>query len=415
MDCSKALEYIHSLRKFKKKTDFSNIKKVLSKLDNPQNNLKFIHVAGTNGKGSVSTYLAEIFKTSGCKTGLFVSPFIIDFCERFQINGVYIDKNDLIKYVKIVKSVSFDLGIELSEFEFITVIAFLHFKTQNCDIVILETGIGGRLDATNVIVKPLCSVITKIDFDHSEILGDTLEKIAFEKCGIIKPNSKVVTTELQAESVKAVITKTCLDKNTKLYYNDVSKISEKSVSVYGNKFLYNDREIKTQLLGEHQFDNAMLSYKAAELLGVDTEVILEGLSKALLPARIEVLRNNPIVILDGSHNPAGVKALCETLNTLKIKDFYAVVAMMRDKDVEESLKIILPYTQKVFVTELPNNPRCISAKELKKISLKFCENTQIIDIEDISRLILLNKPLVVFGSLYFASDVRELLKTINRQ
>ena len=189
MNYTETLNYIHSLGNFSKPPTLERIKAVLQKLGNPQNNFKAIHIAGTNGKGSVSSMLSKVFNLAGYKTALFISPFIIDFCERIQINGNFISEDDICKLAEIVK----DTNIELTEFEFITAIAFLYFSQENCDIAIIETGLGGRLDATNTLENVIANVITKIGLDHTAVLGDTIEKIAYEKCGIIK-NCPVITS-----------------------------------------------------------------------------------------------------------------------------------------------------------------------------------------------------------------------------
>lgn len=407
MEYNEALKFIHSLHKFKKDQSFNSIKQVLHNLGNPQDKLKFVHIAGTNGKGSVSAMIAAALISSGKKTGLYISPFVIEFCERIQINNNFISHSDLIRYVLKVKKASFDFGVELSEFEFITCIAFCFYYDNNCDVVVLETGLGGRLDATNVISSPLLSVITHIDIDHSDILGDTVEKIAVEKCGIIKPDTAVVTTENQYRSVKRIISETAEKNNSQLIFNNLSSVSNKRVALNGNSFRYNGIEYKTRLIGRHQFDNAMLAVTALNILGVQQKYILSGLKNAYQPARVEVIGVNPTVILDGSHNENGISALVDTLRELKIERFNSVICMMKDKQVERSLKNILPLSNEVFVTELPDNPRCLSAPQLAEICKKYNKNVRQISVSDVLSVAKSELPTVIFGSLYLSGEIKK--------
>lgn len=407
MEYNEALKFIHSLHKFKKDQSFNSIKQVLHNLGNPQDKLKFVHIAGTNGKGSVSAMIAAALISSGKKTGLYISPFVIEFCERIQINNNFISHSDLIRYVLKVKKASFDFGVELSEFEFITCIAFCFYYDNNCDVVVLETGLGGRLDATNVISSPLLSVITHIDIDHSEILGDTVEKIAVEKCGIIKHDTAVVTTENQYRSVKRIISETAEKNNSQLIFNNLSSVSNKRVALNGNSFRYNGIEYKTRLIGRHQFDNAMLAVTALNILGVQQKYILSGLKNAYQPARVEVIGVNPTVILDGSHNENGISALVDTLRELKIERFNSVICMMKDKQVERSLKNILPLSNEVFVTELPDNPRCLSAPQLAEICKKYNKNVRQISVSDVLSVAKSELPTVIFGSLYLSGEIKK--------
>lgn len=407
MEYNEALKFIHSLHKFKKDQSFNSIKQVLHNLGNPQDKLKFVHIAGTNGKGSVSAMIAAALISSGKKTGLYISPFVIEFCERIQINNNFISHSDLIRYVLKVKKASFDFGVELSEFEFITCIAFCFYYDNNCDVVVLETGLGGRLDATNVISSPLLSVITHIDIDHSEILGDTVEKIAVEKCGIIKHDTAVVTTENQYRSVKRIISETAEKNNSQLIFNNLSSVSNKRVALNGNSFRYNGIEYKTRLIGRHQFDNAMLAVTALNILGVQQKYILSGLKNAYQPARVDVIGVNPTVILDGSHNENGISALVDTLRELKIERFNSVICMMKDKQVERSLKNILPLSNEVFVTELPDNPRCLSAPQLAEICKKYNKNVRQISVSDVLSVAKSELPTVIFGSLYLSGEIKK--------
>lgn len=404
MNYKETLEYIHSLPKFKTNSS-SELKNVLQKMSNPQNNLKYVHIAGTNGKGSTAVMIQSALTFSNKKTGLYISPFVIEFCERIQIDGKFISHESLVKYSEYVKEILQSNNLKLTEFEFITAVAFKYFCNNNCDIVVLETGLGGRLDATNVIKQSLVSVITQIDIDHSEILGNTIEKIAYEKCGIIKNNSVVVTTQNQKASVKKIIENVASQKNNKLFFNNVKELTNKKISLNGNSFCLNNTLYKTKFLGEHQFDNAATALKVLEVLNVDKKSISHGLKSAYLKCRIDILNKTPTVIVDGSHNKNGVSALVNTLNSLKISNFNIIVCMMKDKDIKNSLAEISKSASHIFVTEIPENPRCIKAKDLKNICKEFNSNTEIIKLNNYKKYISSENPTVIFGSLYLASYI----------
>ena len=230
MNYNEALSYIHSLQVFGSVPGLERISELLNLLGNPQDDLKFIHVAGTNGKGSVSTMLSEIHRAAGGRVGLYTSPYVVDFRERIQLDGEYIEKEELARLTELVKST----GVHVTEFEFITALAFLYFKEKKCDIVVLEVGLGGRFDATNVIKAPLCSVITRIDLDHTDYLGDTVEKVAAEKCGIIKDGAPTVTYPDQPSGALGVIKASAPD----LTVADKEEIKTVKSDLFGNSFIY---------------------------------------------------------------------------------------------------------------------------------------------------------------------------------
>ncbi len=407
MNYNEALNYIHSLLVFGSQPGLERITKLLEKLDNPQDSLKFIHVAGTNGKGSACNMLAEVYKEAGLKTGLFTSPYIVDFRERIQINGEYISKEDLAILCKRVK----DTGVYVTEFEFITALAFLWFKEQNCDIVILEVGLGGRFDATNVIKAPLCSVIMKIDFDHTAILGDTLEEIAMEKCGIIKKN-KVVSYPLQEDEALTEIKKHAEN----LVVPNLNNLSVLSSTISGNRFIYNETEYKTRLIGNHQIYNALTVIETVNAAGIEVSAnaLIKGIANATVPARLELINQNPIVFLDGAHNPNGADAISSFMENYS-GDIVAIAGMMADKNCEGFLKKVLKYCSCLVTVTVKENPRTISAQDLKTLAENYCE--KVIVAEDYASAIKLakkesggKKPVFVFGSLYLAGAIRKQLK-----
>lgn len=390
------LNYIHYLGNFSKEPTLDRIKAVLEILGNPQNKFKAIHIAGTNGKGSVSAMLAKAFALSGYKTALFVSPFIIDFCERIQINGEFISKDDLCKYSQRIISTK----VELTEFEFITAVAFLYFAEQNCEIAVIETGLGGRLDATNTMDNVIANVITKIGLDHTAILGDTIGQITKEKCGIIK-NGSVITTYNQKNKAFSVLEK----------YNPIIPKKENlqivSSDISGNIFLYEGKEYKISLGGEYQVENSLLVIETLKKLSVPYNIIYKALSETYFPARMEVISKNPLVVLDGAHNPDGAKALSETL---KKYNPTVLLGMMKDKDCDEVLKLTLPYCKKAVVVEVENMPRSITATKLKEKAEKYCPCVIAENYDNAIKKLSGEDTVFVFGSLYLASSIREKLK-----
>ncbi len=398
MNYTETLNYIHSLGNFSKEPTLDRIKEVLWILGNPQNNFKAIHIAGTNGKGSVSAMLSRAFVLSGYKTALFVSPFIIDFCERIQINGEFISKDELCSFAQKI----IDTKIELTEFEFITAMAFLYFSDKKCEIAVIETGLGGRLDATNTMENVVANVITKIGLDHTAILGDTIEKITKEKCGIIK-NCPVVTTFKQpSEALRILQT-----------YNpiipDKSKLQIILSDISGNTYIYNGEEYKTSLAGAYQIENSLMVVETLKILGVPYDIIYRALSETYFPARMEVISKSPLVILDGAHNPDAAAALAEALENHN-GNVTALVGMMKDKDCDEVLKLTLPYCKNAVLVEVENLPRTIMVEELKEKAEKYCPCVIAKDYDDAIDKISKEDTVFVFGSLYLAAALREKLK-----
>lgn len=400
MNYLEILNYIHSLGNFSLLPTLDRIKLVLDRLGNPQNNFKSIHIAGTNGKGSVSAMLAKTFEVSGYKTALFISPFIIDFRERIQINGEFISENDLTYYAEKVKA----LEISLTEFEFITATAFLYFSDKKCDIAIIETGLGGRLDATNSLSNVIASVITKIGLDHTAILGDTIEKITAEKCGIIK-NAPVITSFNQTEKALSVLGK----YNPIIPQKNELKILKSDIT--GNTYIYKGVEYTTSLIGEYQIENSLIVIETLKNCGIDIseESLKFALANTYFPARLEIISKNPLVILDGAHNPDGATALKEFLKKYNGKAT-AIIGMMKDKDYETVLSECLPYIYKAVAVTVENVPRTLSAEELCKTANKYTECLTAQSYNEAIDILKDEEVIFVFGSLYLASSIRDKIK-----
>lgn len=409
MDYIQSVDYIHSLLKFGIKPGLERIEALLNALGNPQRDLKFLHIAGTNGKGTTSTMLSNILIDAGFKTGLFTSPYVFDFCERIRVNGENIPQEDLAKTVTRVKDAIDALarkGIEPTEFETITAAALLYFKEQKCDYAVMEVGLGGRFDSTNIIPCPEVCVITSISLDHTNILGDTIEKIAFEKCGIIKKNTKVITTSLQNKKALEVIENTAVEKNAQLKIADFKKAKIINESINGTKFNYKGNEYYIPLVGKHQLENTLGVIEAAKLIAnVSYENIFNGIKNTVMRGRMELISEN--VFIDGGHNEGCSLALKNVITSfLKDKKITAVIGMMADKDCEKYLENILPLCRRVIFTK-PDNPRSEEPENLKNIG-KFFNNE--INIEINPKIAYYNalensEFVLVCGSFYMLSDI----------
>lgn len=421
MTLGEAVNYYHSLEKFGIMPGLERISLLSERLGAPHKKLKFIHVAGTNGKGSTCTALASVLHSAGYKTGLYTSPYVIDFRERIQLGMKMISPEDLISCTEKVKSAIEELsdeGVKITEFEAVTAAAFLFYAEKECDIVVLETGLGGRFDATNIIENPLCSIITSVSFDHIGVLGDTLGKIAFEKCGIIKKGCPVITGSEQPVEVLKVIKETAEEMKSPLILRNSEELFELvSESITGTVVDSSEGKFEIPFPGRHQLHNMSLVMGAVCVLrekgfDIGSEDVIRGTENARIPARIEVLSKNPLVILDGSHNDGSTAALGQLVKKhLEGKRILAVMGMMADKDIKKSLGNLIPFFSKVITVE-PSNPRSMRSEELADIVGKFgiesisCKDP-VQGVETAFSLLDGFDVLIVCGSLYLAGDVRE--------
>lgn len=415
MNYTDSLNYIHSLLRFGSRPGLERVSELLRLLGDPQDDLDIIHVAGTNGKGSTCTFLSSILRASGKKIGLYISPFVTRFNERIQVDGEPISDEALARYTERVKMAVDLMDCEdcpITEFEFITAVAFLYFKEVGCDAVVLEVGLGGRLDATNVIKHPKASVIARIALDHTAILGDTEGEIAFEKCGIIKQGCPVVTTADNSDEALAVIRKISAERQCELKISRRDEAKVLSGDVFGSRFLWQGEEFEIRLAGEHQVSNAINAVCAVREAYPDItlENIKCGLKNASFVARCEVISSEPLVILDGSHNPNGTGALADLLKKTDINDAVAIVGFMSDKDVADAVNLLKGHFKKMVAVEVKSNPRSMKAEELREICRQICDDVLAADnYEEAIRLLLGEEKTVVFGSLYLAGDIRPLL------
>ncbi|WP_124101061.1 folylpolyglutamate synthase/dihydrofolate synthase family protein [Ruminococcus sp. Marseille-P6503] len=346
---TEAEKYISSFSRTGKRIhDLDRIRSLLSLVGSPQKKLRFIHIAGTNGKGSMAQMFNEILIDAGYTVGLFTSPYIIEYSDRIKVNNCNISSSELNEIIeKIRPSIErHPQRKEFSQFEITQTIAFLHFVSRGCDIVVLETGMGGLLDSTNVIEKPLVCVIGSVSYDHTAVLGDTLEKIAYQKAGIIKPKCPCVLSPGNSTEVVSIVRERALNTDSPLDISDLALCSVKKSDITGNDFTYRGRDYKTSMAGLHQGSNAVTVIDAmkfvSEALPVSQKSIANGIRKARLFGRVEVISESPLTILDGAHNPDGTKALADSLKALKGRKITAVIGMHKDKNALEAVKNLIP-------------------------------------------------------------------------
>ncbi len=415
MNYQQSIEYIHSKNKFGIKLGLDTTEALLNRLGNPHKKLKFIHIAGTNGKGSTTSYISDMLIKDGYKVGKYISPYVYSFTERIQINNAEISKEDLAKYTSQVKDALQDSGIEPTEFELVTAIGFLYFYDQGCDYVVLEVGMGGRFDATNVIPPPVLAIITSISLDHTEYLGDTVAKIAFEKCGIIKSGSSVISYANNPAEADEVIKSACEKTGVSLVIPDKSSVKIIKQDIWGTDFLYKEEPYHINMLGKHQVYNAVSAIEASRLIGVSDEAIREGLGTTRFRGRLELLSENPLIIQDGAHNLSGVTELTDALKTyFPDKKVTLVTAMLKDKEYQKCIELLSTVADTFVATET-DNPRKTTAEELA--SAAKGSFSSVYAEPDVNKAIALAKTLTgpngvicVCGSLYLLGLIdRELL------
>ena len=422
MDYQQALEYIHSIQWRGSRLGLSRTIELLTRLDHPEEQLKFVHVAGTNGKGSTSAMLASILQASGYRVGLYTSPFIDRFNERMQIDGIPIADDELARLTETVRPFAEQMSDSPTEFELITAIAFLYFCEKKCDIVVLEVGMGGELDSTNAIPVPELAIITNIGYDHTSELGPTLTDIARAKSGIIKDAGDVVSYG-HNEEADAVIHQACQRHHATLTIPDFSLLEERSISLERQIFDYGEMKALTiPLVGSYQLYNAAVVLTAVDRLRshgweIDDSAIRDGLRTVHWPARFEVLRNDPVCIVDGGHNPQGVAAVVKSLqNHFPGQRIVFLLAVMADKDVEQILDIIQPIA-KACVAVTSNHARSLPPGALcQRIAAHGMQAYTSQTIPDGVALAMqlagTDGIMCALGSLYLAGGVRSALKEI---
>lgn len=414
-----ALEYLEAFNGGGIRLGLENITLLMQRLGNPEDKLQIIHIGGTNGKGSTSAFISNALKENGYKVGCFNSPYLVTPRENIRINNEDINETDFLACVKKVTKVGAMLreeGHEPSYFEIMVGVAFTYFYEQKVDFVVLEVGLGGALDGTNVIKKSLVSVITKISIDHKDFLGDTLTSIAEQKAGIIKENGLVVTGA-QEDEVMEVLEEVCKLKKAKLIVAPCDKVKVTSVSEKGTSFVVNDIPYEIGLIGAHQAYNCTIALEVLEMLKEYGTPIGEAqVKKALLETRwegrFEKIGEEPLFFIDGAHNVDGIMALKDTIKALTKRYTIGIVGMLKDKEVEEMLEIIMPCFEALIVT-VPHNPRAMAAQCLGDKIRSYNKEVYIVnDIHEAKAKALevaglhKNSQIIGFGSLYMIGELR---------
>lgn len=418
MTYEQAIEYINSLGMGKKEPGLEKMRKLMARLGDPQNRLRYVHVAGTNGKGSVCAMLESILREAGYKTGLYTSPYIRRFNERIRVNGQPIPDDALAKVCERVKAAVEETGEKYSEFEFDTAMGFLYFAEENCGIVVLETGLGGRFDPTNIIPCPECAVIMNIGLDHTDVLGDTVEKIAMEKAGIIKEGCTVALYEPEDEALIPLFARVCREKGASLRISEPGELETLEDSLEGQRFCYcYDDTLELPLLGDHQLKNAAVALEAVEILRERGFNILqgdveEGMRNTHWPARFELVHRAPYVIVDGGHNPQCAETVAENMYYYfeECRRVF-LFGIMADKDVD-AVCDRLATSADAFVCVTPDSPRALPAEKLAERLAKYNKACFICGslregIKTAMGAAGKKGAVCCVGSLYMAGDIRE--------
>lgn len=419
MTYEEVLEFIHNALKGGIKPGLSRIARLMEHLGNPEKTLRFIHVAGTNGKGSTAATIASILKEAGYRTGLYISPFIQDFRERISIDGRMISKEDLVLLMERIIRVSHlmereELGAP-TEFELVTALAFLYYAEQHCDFVVLEVGLGGRFDATNVIDVPLVSVICSISMDHMEYLGDTLEQIAFEKAGIMKEGGVTVLYPVQQPCVFETIRELAGERKNELITPALGELRILRETSGGNVFQYRGEEYRTPLLGEHQIYNALTALEAVRVLqrtfAIPEDAVKNGMAHTAFPGRLEMVHQHPDVLIDGGHNSDGVRCTVEAVKKLYPgRRILGVIGVCKDKEYQETVSAVAQLCDVLIATQA-DTPRRLDAAQVAKVAQAHCNHVLVAEKpEEAIRLALREAApqdvILCCGSLYWIGDIR---------
>jgi dihydrofolate synthase/folylpolyglutamate synthase len=416
MTAQEAIDYIEQYTWSTTRLGLDRTRELLKKLGDPQKKLKFIHVAGSNGKGSTCAMLSAIARAAGYRTGLYTSPYIQDFCERMQVDGQNVPGEVLAEITERVKAIADAMEDHPSQFELVTAIALEYFHEAKCDIVVLEVGMGGALDSTNAIDAPEVAVITNIGLEHTEYLGDTLEAIAATKAGIIKPGCHAVCYD-GAPEVTEVVKAVCAEKKVPLRCVDFARMEPVAETLAGQTFRWDGKEKRVALLGPHQLHNTATVLETVEALrergwAIPDAAVDAGLAAVQWPARLEVLRQKPLFLLDGGHNPQCAEALAAAIEKLLPgQKVVFLLGVLADKDYPQILDIVAPYAKK-FICLTPFSDRALPARKLAEflkargLEASACGSDVARGIRAAEKAAGRRGAVVAFGSLYLAGHVR---------
>lgn len=422
MNAEQAIAYIHSVCWKGSIPGLGRTQELLEKMGNPEKKLKFVHIAGTNGKGSTAAMTASILSKAGYRTGLYTSPYIYRFHERIQVDGVEISDEDLTEITEYVKPLADSMAQSPTEFELVCCIAFEYFYRKKCDIVVLEVGMGGAWDATNVIEVPEVAVITNIGLDHTEYLGDTVEKIAETKSGIFKPHGHAVVYR-SIPSVEAVYERVCAERDVSLRKADFDGLVLKAHTLEGQVFDCGSRKnLVLPLLGDHQLHNASVVLSIADTLigegwNISEQNIYDGIRDVRWPGRFDIVCRKPLFIIDGGHNPQCIEALVKNIRDyLAGKKVIALTGVLADKDYADMYKPVMPLVDR-FVCITPPNPRKLEAEQLARYLRKAGAQAQASEsiLDGVKKAMDLageDGVVLCFGSLYSIGGIRDALKDL---
>ncbi|MBT2660622.1 folylpolyglutamate synthase/dihydrofolate synthase family protein [Bacillus sp. ISL-45] len=426
-----AIDWIHARLRLGMKPGLSRMEWMLERMDHPERWIKTIHVGGTNGKGSTVTFLRSILQTAGYRVGTFTSPYFEQFNERISINGQPISDQELLELTNAIKPLADELDhTELggpTEFEVITAMSLYYFaKMSPVDVVIYEVGLGGRFDSTNVI-HPLLSIITSIGLDHTAILGDTYEQIAFEKAGIIKNGVSTITGVEQPEALDVIRRKALESKSPMYHLGDEFTTGSRESLERGEKFSFSSmfgqlKNLKTSMIGSYQADNAACAVMASQVLAnyysfmIEEEHIREGLIEAYWPGRLEIVSETPLVLIDGAHNEEGINALASEINSrFADKRISILFAALKDKKLDKMIATLEEAADQLTFTTF-DFPRAASAEELMEVGSNKVNNNLAVDYQDFLSVKIneLNEDeiLIVTGSLYFLSEAKPFIVNV---
>ena len=419
--------YLEHVSKYGSVLGLESIRHLMEELGNPQNELQVIHIAGTNGKGSILAYVSTVLQCAGWKVGRYISPTVMEYLERFQIDGEYMPKEVLLPIVEEVKWAAEQMQMKgmpyPTVFEIETAIAFVYFARENCDYVVLETGLGGRLDATNIVKNTKVCVFASISMDHMAVLGNTLAEITEEKAGILKTESVAVSYP-QTEEVRKILQQKADEKNIPLWFADKEQVVVQKEELGSQNFSYKEfQDVEIQLTGRNQIENAITALEVIRALrnqnvSIPDEAIYQGMRRTVWPGRFQVLEASPLVIVDGAHNEDATRRLAENIQTyLQGRPIIGVMGVFKDKAYKTIIEIMQPYLEYVYTIDLPNKDRTLDRRELARalkaqgISAEDCESVEKA-LRKAKKSAKDGQAVLVFGSLSYLGEVIRLEKEI---